>query len=98
MNKLHEQKTAFLSARKKRKVLTFRFRVDSHNEKASPYFNHCSTVQDMVEVRGIEPLSEDSGLWFSPSAAMILNFPLPHASWRAYGVGSFIVPASGKAY
>ncbi len=55
-------------------------------------------MHGLVEVRGIEPLSEDSGLWFSPSAAMILNFPLPHASWRAYGIGSFIVPVSGKAY
>ena len=52
----------------------------------------------MVEARGIEPLSEDSSLWFSPSASSVLGFPRPNASRRAYGFGSFIMPACGKAY
>ena len=34
----------------------------------------------VVEVRGIEPLSEDSVVQFSPSADRILTFPLLHAS------------------
>ena len=33
----------------------------------------------MVEVRGIEPLSEDSVSQFSPSAVRILTFPPLHA-------------------
>ena len=33
----------------------------------------------MVEVRGVEPLSEDSDTWFSPSGASHLIFPYPNA-------------------
>jgi len=33
----------------------------------------------LVEVRGIEPLSEDSVSQFSPSAVRILSFPPLHA-------------------
>ena len=46
----------------------------------------------MVEVRGIEPLSEDMLIWFSPSAACYLTFPFPDAGRQASGVGSFMIP------
>ena len=47
-----------------------------------------------MEVRGIEPLSEDSGSWLSPSADGGLNFPPPAARRQAAGIGSFILPGS----
>jgi len=52
------------------------------------YHDWCPFV---VEVGGIEPPSESSLIWFSPSASMILGFPSPHASWQACNYGSFIV-------
>ena len=51
----------------------------------------------MVEVRGIEPLSEDSNPQFSPSADDVLNFPHPAARRQAAGVGSFILPGSPQS-
>ena len=36
-----------------------------------------------MEVRGIEPLSEDSVVWFSPSADRVLTFPPACAPCRA---------------
>lgn len=47
----------------------------------------------MVEVRRIELLSEDQITAFSPSAVYILDFPFPDACKRAFGIGSFILPA-----
>ena len=44
----------------------------------------------MVEVRGVEPLSESSLIRLSPSEAKDLGFPSPNAPWRAVGYGSFI--------
>ena len=38
-----------------------------------------SRLPGLVEVRGIEPLSEDSDSQFSPSAVRILTFPPLHA-------------------
>ena len=55
-------------------------------------------VFTMVEVRGIEPLSEDSVVQFSSSAVCILTFPPRHARRRAYRFSSFMVPGYGKAY
>ena len=46
-----------------------------------------------MEARGIEPLSEDQIAAFSPSAVYILEFPHPSACKRAFGLGSFILPA-----
>ena len=45
----------------------------------------------MVEVRGIEPPSESTPIWSSPSAAIDLGFPSPNALWRAFDYGSFII-------
>ena len=47
----------------------------------------------MVEVRRIELLSEDRLTAFSPSAVYILDFPFLDACKRAFGIGSFILPA-----
>lgn len=52
----------------------------------------------VVEARGIEPLSEDSATWASPSAACVLEFPHVHAHRQAYTLGSFINPTRSKAY
>ena len=54
-------------------------------------------VFDLVEVRGIEPLSEDSGSWISPSADGDLGFPTPAALRQAAGIGSFILPGSPQS-
>ena len=54
------------------------------------YQNHRA---NLVEARGIEPLSEDRITTLSPSAVHILNFPLRNAYARAFQFGSFIVPA-----
>ena len=50
-----------------------------------------------MEVRGIEPLSEDSETWISPSADGGLNFPPPAARRQAAGLGSFILPGSPQS-
>ena len=44
-----------------------------------------------MEVGGIEPPSESSLIWFSPSASAILGFPSLYASQQAYSYGSFMV-------
>ena len=51
----------------------------------------------LVEVRGIEPLSEDSSPWFSPSADGGLNFPPLDARRQAARLGSFMVPATPQS-
>ena len=51
----------------------------------------------MVEVRGIEPLSEKATAKLSPSAVCVLTFPLPGAHRRAQGFSSFIMWPCGKA-
>ena len=45
----------------------------------------------MVDLRGIEPLSEDALMKVSPSAAYIFNFPFANAHRQAFAVGSFIL-------
>ncbi len=44
----------------------------------------------MVEVRGVEPLSESMPIRFSPSAFGVLGFPSADAPRRAWAYGSFI--------
>ncbi len=51
----------------------------------------------LVEVRGIEPLSEDSNPRISPSADGVLKFPPPAARRQAAGLGSFILPGSPQS-
>ena len=51
---------------------------------------HISQAFYVVEVRGVEPLSESSLIRLSPSEAKDLGFPSPNAPWRAVGYGSFI--------
>ena len=55
------------------------------------------TVLWMVEVRGIEPLSEDSSPWFSPSGDGDLKFPRLDARRQAAWFGSFMVPAAPQS-
>ena len=50
-----------------------------------------------MEVRGIEPLSEDSNPSISPSADGNLGFPPPAARRQAAGLGSFILPGSPQS-
>ena len=45
---------------------------------------------DLVEPRGIEPLSEDQPRRVSPSAFCVLTFPLPGSHRRDSGFSSFI--------
>lgn len=42
----------------------------------------------LVEMRGIEPLSENQSIQASPSAANLFKFPHPTAGGRADGFGS----------
>ena len=64
-------------------------------EKYQPLYQ--KLVLNMVEARGIEPLSEDRITGISPSAGRILDFPCPSACERAMGLGSFILPASPQS-
>ena len=57
-------------------------------EKHQPLYQ--KLVLNMVEVRGVEPLSENPANQASPSAVHVLTFPLPHARGQAYGFSSFI--------
>ena len=43
-----------------------------------------------MELRGIEPLSEDLSIQASPITVPILSFPQLHAQGQAYNLGSFI--------
>jgi len=51
----------------------------------------------LVEVRGVEPLSENKSARPSPSAVGAFTFPLLHARQQAYRFSSFINPAYRKA-
>ena len=53
---------------------------------------------DVVEVRGIEPLSEDSDILFSPSASYLLGFPRRTADRQAVRFGSFILPEPPQSF
>ena len=45
----------------------------------------------MVDLRGIEPLSEDALMKVSPSAAYVFTFPPTNAHRRAFAFSSFIL-------
>lgn len=55
------------------------------------------TFPILVEVRGVEPLSEDLSTRISPSAAVVQVFPFLLPRRRGNRSGSFIDPASRKA-
>lgn len=42
----------------------------------------------MVEVRGIEPLSENPSTQLSTGVSILLGFPPRHAKWQACRFGS----------
>ena len=44
----------------------------------------------VVEVTGVEPVSESRRHYLSPSAVHVLRFPQMHAHEQAYTLGSFI--------
>ena len=44
----------------------------------------------LVEVTGVEPVSEKSAIYLSPSAVYVLTFPQMHAHKQAYIISSFI--------
>lgn len=50
----------------------------------------CIDVVDLVEVRGVEPLSEDPSIRISPITVLYLTFPLSIAKGHAIGFSSFI--------
>ena len=52
----------------------------------------------MVEVRGVEPLSEGMLTRFSPSAVEDFTFPLAHVPRRTYAFSSFILRASPQSF
>ena len=47
-------------------------------------------VKEVVEPRGVEPLSEDQTNRASPSAVCVLTFPPPASHRRDTGISSFI--------
>lgn len=52
----------------------------------------------VVEMRGVEPLSEGSLAGPSPSADCDLKFPHDDARSQASAIGSFMLRTHGKAY
>ena len=61
--------------------------IRSPAHRSGAMSSHPVTV---VEMRGIEPLSEKATTRLSPSAVCILTFPLPGARRQAQGFSSFI--------
>ena len=57
-------------------------------EKHQPLYQ--KLVLNMVEARGVEPLSEDQTAKASPSAVCVLTFPPPDSRRRDAGFSSFI--------
>ena len=57
-------------------------------EKHQPLYQ--KLVLNMVEARGVEPLSEDQTAKTSPSAVCVLTFPPPDSRRRDAGLSSFI--------
>lgn len=47
-------------------------------------------VREVVEPRGVEPLSEDQKTRASPSAVCVLTFPPPNSRRQDFGFSSFI--------
>ncbi len=57
----------------------------------SNFFSHNSSSKVLlVELRGIEPLSEDPFIQASPITVYVLTFPLTYAHKQAYAISSFI--------
>ena len=81
---------AFLRKRRNSGLGEFRFLQKNRNEQ----FSACS---DVVEARGIEPLSENIFPKASPSAVCKLKFPYQTAGRQAERLGSFIIHGSLKA-
>lgn len=75
--------------------------ADADSEKlfqpGSKFFEQGWNNDTMVEVRGVEPLSEDLSTRISPSAAAVQVFPFLLPRRRGNRSGSFIDPASRKA-
>lgn len=70
-------------------------RAFGQNEKVGNFYQNY--LPFMVEVRGVEPLSEDLSTRISPSAAAVQVFPFLLPRRRGNRSGSFIDPASRKA-
>jgi hypothetical protein len=50
------------------------------------------TLSDLVEARGVEPLSENLFTRLSTSVVDILTFPLPHSYRQDYGFSRLLIP------
>ena len=59
---------------------------------------HPPYALELVEMRGVEPLSEGSLAGPSPSADCDLKFPHDDARSQASAIGSFMLRTHGKAY
>lgn len=57
-----------------------------------------STESAVVELRGVEPLSEGSQTGPSPSAVCGSDFPAAHVHRQTCAPGSFMLRTHGKAY
>ncbi len=78
-------------------LIHFRAMFDSPHLFSKNKDTHKGCPNFLVEVRGIEPLSEKATAKLSPSAVCVLTFPLPGAHRRAQGFSSFIMWPCGKA-
>lgn len=72
----------------------FRYNNLLCNKKA----DHHDPLWLLVEMRGVEPLSEGSLAGPSPSADCDLKFPHDDARSQASAIGSFMLRTHGKAY
>ena len=52
----------------------------------------------MVEVRGVEPLSETVSARASPGAVHVLTFPPLYAHEQAYSFSSFILSCTAQSF
>jgi len=57
-----------------------------------------SIVDFMVEVRGVEPLSETVSVRASPGAVHVLTFPPLYAHEQAYSFSSFILSCTAQSF
>lgn len=64
----------------------------------SNFFSHNSSSKVLlVDLRGIEPLSESLSLAVSPITVAALTFPPPHAHRQAYCFSSFMIHLPGQS-
>lgn len=66
--------------------------VRRHETPADPVFHGV-----IMDLRGIEPLSESLSLAASPITVADLTFPLPYARRQAEGFSSFIIHLPGQS-